>query len=258
MSRIYTPFFFFFFTDLVEISFYQTMFYFYLSETPMTSMEMTRKSLYDVIKQCSDRKIDQKFEFLENRLKLITKCPKNNQGSLRSALKQFKYQFKQKWTAASNKEERFLKTNEQWLKTFITLPAWTTKKAGRPIKEFKELSDQAKRRKTKDLREQIPCEELTYAAQMSQRAAGHGDAAKVMKDMTLTPTRAKKYRTRYNSTQNVVVKKHTPSQALYLFSWKLTLQENNTKLFRLQTRTFIVVIHLLKRLRKTVIRVKSQ
>lgn len=90
------------------------------------------------------------------------------------------------------------------------------KKAGRPTKEFKELSDQAKRRKTKDLREQIPCEELTYAAQMSQRAAGHGDAAKVMKDMTLTPTRAKKYRTRYSSTENQV-KKHTPSQALAIF-----------------------------------------
>lgn len=79
----------------------------------MTSMEMTRKLLYEVIKECSDRKIDQKFEFLENRLKIITKCPENKQGSLRSALKSFKYQFKQKWTAASNKEERFLTKNEQ-------------------------------------------------------------------------------------------------------------------------------------------------
>lgn len=124
------------------------MFYFYFSipEYPMTSMEMTRKSLYEVIKQCSDKKINQKFEYLENHLKIITKCPKNQQGSLRSALKSFKYQFKQKWTAASNKEERFFTKNEQWLNTFITLPAWTTKKAGRPSKEFKELSDQAKRR----------------------------------------------------------------------------------------------------------------
>lgn len=177
---------------------------------------MTRKSLYEVLKQCSDRKIDQKFEFLENRLKIITKCPESKQGILRSALKSFKFQYKQKWTAANKKEERFLTKNEQWLNTCIALPTWTKKKAGRPTKEFKELSDQAKRRKTKDLREKIPSEELTYAAQMSQRAAGHGDAAKVMKDITLTPTRAKKYRTRYSSTENQV-KKHTPSQALAIF-----------------------------------------
>lgn len=68
---------------------------------------MTRKSLYEVLKQCSDRKIDQKFEFLENRLKIITKCTESKQGILRSALKSFKFQYKQKWTAANNKEERF-------------------------------------------------------------------------------------------------------------------------------------------------------
>ncbi|CAG4981334.1 unnamed protein product [Colias eurytheme] len=88
---------------------------------------------------------------------------------------------------------------------------------GRPTKDFKESSDQTKRRKTKNLREQVPCEQLTYAAQMSQRAAGYSDASKVMKDMTLSPTRAKKYRTRFTSAQKEIVKKHTPSQALAIF-----------------------------------------
>lgn len=75
----------------------------------MTSMKMTRKSLYEVIKQCSDRRIDQKFEFLENHLKIITKCSENKQGRTpRHALKTYKFQFKQKWAAASNKEKRFL------------------------------------------------------------------------------------------------------------------------------------------------------
>lgn len=153
---------------------------------------MTRKSLYEVIKECSGRKIDQKFEFLENRLKIITKCPENKQGSLRHALKTFKFHLKKRWTVASNREERFLTKNEQWLNTSIALPTWTTKKPGRPTKNFKKSSDQTKRRKTKNLREQVPCDQLTYAAQMSQRAAGNSDASKVMKDMTLTPTRAKK------------------------------------------------------------------
>lgn len=66
------------------------------------------------------------------------------------------------------------------------------------------------------MREKVPCEQLTYAAQTS-RPAGYSDASKVMKDMTLTPTRAKKYRTRFISTQKEIVKKHTLSQALAIF-----------------------------------------
>lgn len=63
------------------------------------------------------------------------------------------------------------------------------------------------------MREQVPAEELTYAVQMSQRAKGNKDASKIIKDMTLSPTRATKFR-KAISTAN---KKYSPSEALSIF-----------------------------------------
>ena len=88
------------------------------------------------------------------------KCTKNH-------FSPFKFQFKQKWEDASRKRERFLKNNEQWLNTTIALPTWTVAKPDRPSKEFCESSSPTRRRKTRVLREHIPCEQLMYAAQMS-------------------------------------------------------------------------------------------
>lgn len=66
---------------------------------------------------------------------------------------------------------------------------------GRPSSEFVESSDWTKRRKIEDLRAQTSIEELSYATQMSLRASGKLDAAKVIQDVTLgSPSKAKKYR----------------------------------------------------------------
>ncbi|KAH9642116.1 hypothetical protein HF086_007426 [Spodoptera exigua] len=91
---------------------------------------------------------------------------------------------------------------------------------------------------------------------MSQRAAGHGDAAKVMKDMTLTPTRAKKYRTRYNSTQNEV-KKRTPSEALAIFV-EADLTRKQYEVIHAANKNIYLCYSLIKRQRKTAIHVKSR
>lgn len=59
---------------------------------------------------------------------------------------------------------------------------------------------------------------LTYAAGVSQRTSGNTDVAKVIKEITATPTRAKKYRKVFNSSlKKVTVKKFTPQEALALF-----------------------------------------
>ncbi|PZC74314.1 hypothetical protein B5X24_HaOG208006 [Helicoverpa armigera] len=151
----------------------------------------------------------------------MTKCPSDQKTVLSRALRCFKSEFKKKWRASSYKDERFLKNNEKWLTSSIELPDWSakpTQKIGRPPKTFEELSDRSKRRKTKELCERVPVEELTYAAGVSQRASGNRDASKLIKEITSTPTRATKFRKAITSAQKqIVVKKHTPEEALAIF-----------------------------------------
>lgn len=89
----------------------------------------------------------------------LTKCPDSELDQLKHTLSHFKYDFKQKWIAANYKHERFLKKHEQWLKKTLKFAIWTVEKSGRPTKEFVELSDRSRRRKTKDTREKIPAEQ---------------------------------------------------------------------------------------------------
>ena len=182
---------------------------------------MTRKTLYELVRKCSEKNLDKKLTYMENELIQITKCPTGEHFTLRRNLKYFKSEFKKKWSAASNKEKRFLKNNEKWLNTSIKLVTWTTPKPGRPVKDFGESSDRSKRRKTKGIRETISADELTFAASMSQHAAGNIDVSKMIKKITLTPTRATKYRKVLasvdKSKEKEQFKKHTPSEALSIF-----------------------------------------
>ena len=70
---------------------------------------MTRRSFYEVLEQSSEKKIDDKFVFLFEHLKNITKCPANKVSALKTIFSPFKFQFKQKWEDASRKREHFLK-----------------------------------------------------------------------------------------------------------------------------------------------------
>ncbi|GBP20049.1 hypothetical protein EVAR_13817_1 [Eumeta japonica] len=67
---------------------------------------------------------------------------------------------------------------------------------GRPKKTFAESSERSKRRKTEELRLQ-DVEKLSYATHMVLRASGKSDASKVVKDLTKSPTRARKYRSAF-------------------------------------------------------------
>nr|CAI5858141.1 unnamed protein product [Callosobruchus analis] len=86
--------------------------------------------------------------------------------------------------------------NARWLKSSLSFATSQTasEKPSRPSKEFGESSERTKRRKTKDLREKVPVEELTFAAQMSHRVEGNKDVSKIVKDLTLSPTRATEFR----------------------------------------------------------------
>ena len=105
---------------------------------------MTREELYNYIKKCPERLIDDKINSMVNDLLKISNCPADKESELKCILRLFKSDFKQKWTAAHSIEERFTK-NAIWLTGTVKLQ----QKSGRPKKEFGESSDQ-------ELRERIP------------------------------------------------------------------------------------------------------
>lgn len=172
--------------------------------------------LYKILKEYKGKKIDEKLTLMEDKLVELTLCPTNERNVLSRALRHFKTSFKQKWVEARYTDERFLKSNENWLKTALELPSWSHK-PGRPVKEFHELSERSKRRRTEELRAQIPVEELTFAACVSQCTSGNLDTSKIIKEITSTPTRAKKFRNIISTKKDHVVRKYTPQEALSLF-----------------------------------------
>ncbi|KAL4702276.1 hypothetical protein ACJJTC_018590 [Scirpophaga incertulas] len=63
---------------------------------------------------------------------------------------------------------------------------------GRPNKLFLDLSERSKRRRTEELRTSN-IDELTYATQMKLREKGKVEASRIVKDLTKSPRRARKY-----------------------------------------------------------------
>ncbi|CAH1115672.1 unnamed protein product [Psylliodes chrysocephalus] len=179
-----------------------------------------------MFKEFTARRLDDKVLFIEHKLRERTKYPQNELQTLSRDLRHFKSDFKKKWTLFNYIEERFFTKNEEWLNSSVSIHTWTSRvKAGRPSKEFRELSDRSKRRKTEELREQVPVDELTYAASVSQRTSGNAAASKIIKDVIALPTTAKKFRKAIDAQQSKTAKKYTPKEALSLFvegdfTWK--------------------------------------
>lgn len=109
------------------------------------------------------------------------------------------------WQSVNRHDNRFYEKYEKWLNVHVCFPVpapsqkapalTRTVRRGRPSVEFETLSERSKRRKTEEVRATLTTNELAYAAQMSLRTSGQLDAAKVVKDATLTtPTRASRYR----------------------------------------------------------------
>ena len=72
-----------------------------------------------MMRECKGKKNEEKLEFLGTKLVEITQCPDDEKHNFDRTLRFFKTQFKQRWVAASRKEERFLPNNDKWLKSSI-------------------------------------------------------------------------------------------------------------------------------------------
>lgn len=150
----------------------------------------------------------------------VTKCPSEKFDEFRQIVKNFKNVYKRFWQACKGTDSRFREKHNEWLRETIAIPCapmlLAATSRGRPNKEFGECSERSKRRKTMEIRKNVPVDELTFAAEVSNRAAGNRDAAKIMQEIQQSPTRASKLRKAAKRT--AVTKKHSPEEALKIFA----------------------------------------
>lgn len=179
----------------------------------------TKLELFELMKECPKHLLNEKFEYMENRLADITGCSESERNVLKQSLKWFKHYFKEKWSSANRMEDRFIQNNSDWLASTISVPLFslTIPGPGRPKKDFNVSSERSKRRKTEDLRMQSTSEELMFAASMSQRAGGYCDSADLVKKITENPTKATEFKKKITTVDNIKVNKHSPEEALAIF-----------------------------------------
>ncbi|CAH2107387.1 unnamed protein product [Euphydryas editha] len=169
-------------------------------------------------KKCTERIFSKKYDFVENEIINKPTFPEEQKQEFLRKFSHFKSEIKARWVAANRTEHVFLKKNRDWLRITMEIPENVTGKPGRPSKPFVQLSERSKRRKTRDLRDTNEADELIYASQMKLREAGSHKAAKVVKDITTTPTRGTKYLRGYKRSITIPSKPQlTPTHALSIF-----------------------------------------
>jgi len=105
----------------------------------------------------------------------------------------FKSELKRRWITAHKKEDSFITKNSAWLEGTFTILT-VVHRPGRPKKMFSKANDRTKRRTTEALRSAVEVEVLTHAAQAKLQSWWKRDASQVLKDISMAPKRATKYK----------------------------------------------------------------
>lgn len=159
--------------------------------------------------------------------------------------------FKDRWAKSSRHEERFLRKNQNWLDSSIAFVTTTTKRGRKEI-DFEECCEKTKMKKCNTLRQNVPLPVLNYATQISLRASGQTEAAKIVKEITASPSRAAKFR---KNVACVKEKQLTAEEALVvLVEAKLSREQYNvirkaapdTRWFKERKRNVILRLKLCK------------
>lgn len=151
-----------------------------------------------MVQSFSDKSINSRFTTLENKILELTKNEQLSKNEKRN-LSRFKSDFLKKWMVSCRSKDRFIQTHAKWLSLqmkFFKRSNQVKRKSsnkGRPKVSFEDSSDRSKRMKTSNLRNTSSAVELAYATQMNFRAEGNNQAAKILKDITNTPSKAHEY-----------------------------------------------------------------
>lgn len=180
---------------------------------------LTRKDIFALMKNNLNRGAASAYLEIEKFMSEKLQRPFTLSDDAKLAIRALLSQFNEKWNQVSRHEDRFFDKFSTWLSVFVPLEkiqeaSTQSSSMGRPSSGFAEASVRTKRRKTEDLRTTRSAEELSYAAQMSLRAAGRLDAAKVVQDVALgSPSRAHRYRESLESISEIP---YTSDKALSL------------------------------------------
>lgn len=177
---------------------------------------MTRKRFYDILQDYPDCDINKKMDQAESFLLNSQNYSEDQQKQVKHKLSNLKSEIKRRWVASHYVEDLFLKRNDSWLQGTFELPQ-AISRPGRPQKSFDDVSERSKRRKTETLRREMTSEELTFATHVKLRCEGKADASNVIKNLTKSPTRAKKYRKALIESQKEQNQQLTPVEALSMF-----------------------------------------
>jgi len=104
-----------------------------------------------------------------------------------------------KWSGCNRTLNIFMNKYKEWLETEFKFPDikndQTSKTVGRPSKEFSDLKNRTKSKRVKAIVDGLTTPELIFATQTKLYKAGKRDCAELLKEATITPTRASKIKT---------------------------------------------------------------
>ncbi|CAH0689249.1 unnamed protein product [Chilo suppressalis] len=184
---------------------------------------VTREYVFRKAREYCEPDLGKNLELFEFEIINDSSFPIDQKAKFRHTFSCLKSEMKSKWQTAKRTESVFLKKYHDWLQGTLEIPKNTIHRekyhVGRPSKEFKELTDCSKRRKTSHLRNINEAESLIYAGQMALREKGNVDGAYVIKDIMASPTRGHKYREAFkkSTTPELKIKQLSPTEALSMF-----------------------------------------
>ncbi|XP_028146043.1 uncharacterized protein LOC126891809 [Diabrotica virgifera virgifera] len=192
---------------------------------------VTRRQLFDVLYEKDKLQRSSRTEYLFKYLVRHYKIENDADAMLKMRIFTSKFcnVVYAKLDQCGRKTDRFVKNNTAWLSVCVfeetgleidpnaePQPGTSSGgRRGRPSKEFSASSVRSKRRKTSKLSSTFETEELTLAARRKLKTEGKDDAAKLVSEALLTPTRAGKIRTAWQKTQkSKKIIPLTPDEAL--------------------------------------------
>ncbi|KAK5649659.1 hypothetical protein RI129_000688 [Pyrocoelia pectoralis] len=123
--------------------------------TSANTMFVFRKDLIDIMRRSEAKGFDQQFQFMVEELKKRTNCNESDDINLKIKMSKFKSEFRSRWRKACRIDEKFKKTNKDWLETSLSFPLFSKRvsenKRGRPSIPFDLCSERTKRLKSKEL-----------------------------------------------------------------------------------------------------------
>lgn len=196
---------------------------FYFSENvPLIPVPITRRSLYIILKRNQASKktlIGYVTHNLESRGLLKDDSFKSE---LKKKLSVFLNKFTFLWNKCHRRPDYFEKCHVNWLNGEIDIRVgdsdneFEKTQMGRPMKNFDDSSNRSKLRKIKPLVDNYSETEVLHAAKVSLTLSGKRDAASMLDQLTMTPTRATKIKKTF-LIPTIHPIPYTPEKALALF-----------------------------------------